>query len=51
VATFVNAEDANEVAFGMNATSFIPIISLSIGQSLGDRREIIVTDLYHEQFL
>jgi len=48
VATFVNAEDANEVAFGMNATSFIRIISLAIGQSLGDRREIIVTDLDHE---
>jgi cysteine desulfurase family protein (TIGR01976 family) len=48
VATFVNAEDANEVAFGMNATSFIRIISLAMGQSLGDRREIIVTDLDHE---
>ena len=48
MATFVNAEDANEVAFGMNATSFFRIISLAIGQSLGDRREIIVTDLDHE---
>jgi len=48
VATFVNAEDANEVAFGMNATSFIRVVSLAIGQSLGDRREIIVTDLDHE---
>jgi len=48
VANFVNAEDANEVAFGMNATSFIRIISLAIGQSLGDRREIIVTDFDHE---
>lgn len=48
VATFLNAADPNEVAFGMNATSFIRLVSLGIGQSLGDRREIIVTDLDHE---
>jgi cysteine desulfurase family protein (TIGR01976 family) len=48
VATFLNAPDPNEVAFGMNATSFIRLVSLGIGQSLGDRREIIVTDLDHE---
>lgn len=48
VATFLNATDANEVAFGMNATSFIRLVSLAIGQTLGERREIIVTDLDHE---
>lgn len=48
VAAFLNATDPNEVAFGMNATSFIRVVSLAIGQSLGDRREIIVTDLDHE---
>jgi cysteine desulfurase family protein (TIGR01976 family) len=48
VATFLNASDPNEIAFGMNATSFIRLISLAIGQSLAERREIIVTDLDHE---
>lgn len=48
VATFLNAADPGEVAFGMNATSFIRLISLAIGQTLGERREIIVTDLDHE---
>jgi cysteine desulfurase family protein (TIGR01976 family) len=48
VATFLNAADPNEIAFGMNATSFIRLISLAIGQSLADRREIIVSDLDHE---
>jgi cysteine desulfurase family protein (TIGR01976 family) len=32
----------------MNATSFIRLVSLAIGQMLGERREIIVTDLDHE---
>jgi cysteine desulfurase family protein (TIGR01976 family) len=32
----------------MNATSFIRLISLAIGQTLGARNEIIVTDLDHE---
>jgi cysteine desulfurase family protein (TIGR01976 family) len=48
VAVFVNATDPDEIAFGMNATSFIHLVSLAIGQSLGDRREIIVTDFDHE---
>lgn len=48
VATFLNAFHPDEVAFGINATSFIRIVSLAIGQTLGDRREIIVTDLDHE---
>lgn len=48
VAALVNARDSNEIAFGMNATSFIRLVSLAIGQTLGERNEIIVTDLDHE---
>src|SRR5580704_16179743 len=48
VAVFLNAADPNEIAFGMNATSFIRVISLALGQTLADRREIVVTDLDHE---
>ena len=32
----------------MNATSFIRLISLALGQTLGQRNEIIVTDMDHE---
>jgi cysteine desulfurase family protein (TIGR01976 family) len=48
LATFLNARDPNEVAFGMNATTFIRLVSLAIGQGLGERNEIVVTDLDHE---
>jgi cysteine desulfurase family protein (TIGR01976 family) len=52
VAAFVNARRPEEIAFGMNATSFIRVISLAIGQTLeqngGNRNEIILTDLDHE---
>ena len=48
VARFVNAYEPDEIAFGMNATSFIRIVSLAIAESLGSRREIVVTDLDHE---
>lgn len=48
VAAFLNARDPNEIAFGMNATSFIRIVSLAIGQTLRGRNEIIVTDMDHE---
>ena len=47
VAAFINAPRAEEIAFGMNATSFIRTISLAIGLTLGERNEIIVTDLDH----
>jgi cysteine desulfurase family protein (TIGR01976 family) len=48
VAAFLNAADPNEVAFGMNATSFIRLVSLAIGQTLKPGRcEFIVTDLDH----
>src|SRR5580765_4279359 len=48
VAAFVNARSADEIAFGLNATSFIRAISLAIGQTLDSRSEIIVSDLDHE---
>jgi cysteine desulfurase family protein (TIGR01976 family) len=48
VAAFVNARRPEEIAFGMNATSFMRMVSLAIGQMLDERDEIIVTDLDHE---
>jgi len=48
VADLVNARDPSEIAFGMNATSFIRLVSLAIGQRLGARTEIVVTDMDHE---
>ena len=48
VADLVNARDVSEIAFGMNATSFIRLVSLAIGQTLGQRNEIVVTDMDHE---
>jgi cysteine desulfurase family protein (TIGR01976 family) len=47
VAAFINAPRPEEVAFGMNATSFIRTISLAIGITLEERNEIVVTDLDH----
>jgi cysteine desulfurase family protein (TIGR01976 family) len=49
VAAFVNAPSADEIAFGLNATSFIRTISLAIGQTLGPgRAEIVISELDHE---
>jgi len=48
VGILLNAADPSEVAFGMNATSFIRIVSLAIGETLGARNEIILTDIDHE---
>ena len=48
VAAFVNARGPDEIAFGLNATSFIRAISLAIGQTLDARPEIVVSDLDHE---
>jgi cysteine desulfurase family protein (TIGR01976 family) len=48
VAAWINAKDPNEVAFGMNATSFMRLVSLAIGSTLKPaRNEIIVTDMDH----
>jgi cysteine desulfurase family protein (TIGR01976 family) len=48
VATFLNAAEPDEVAFGMNATSFIRLVSLALSHQFGDRREFIVSELDHE---
>lgn len=49
VAAFVNARLPTEIAFGLNATSFIRLVSLAIGQTLESRRdEIVITDLDHD---
>jgi cysteine desulfurase family protein (TIGR01976 family) len=48
VADLVNARDSSEIAFGMNATSFIRLVSLAIAQTIGKRNEIVVTDMDHE---
>jgi cysteine desulfurase family protein (TIGR01976 family) len=48
VGAFLNAAEPDEVAFGMNATSFIRLVSLALSQRFADRREIIVSDLDHE---
>src|SRR5205814_5237464 len=48
VADLINARDCDEIAFGMNATSFLRLLSLAIGRTLEARNEIVVTDLDHE---
>jgi cysteine desulfurase family protein (TIGR01976 family) len=48
VATLLNAQNPAEVCFGMNATSFIRLVSLGIAQMLGERNEIVVTDMDHD---
>jgi cysteine desulfurase family protein (TIGR01976 family) len=48
VAVLINARHADEIAFGMNATSFLRLLSLAIGRTLATRNEIVVTDLDHE---
>lgn len=48
VAMFLNARSPAEVAFGMNATSFLRLVSLAMTESLHRRPEIVVTDLDHE---
>ncbi len=48
VAMLLGGEDPDEVAFGMNATAFMRVVSLAIGQTLkAPRDEIVVTDLDH----
>ncbi|SRR5579884_364168 len=48
VALLLNANHPDEVAFGMNATSFIRLVSLAIGLTLRPRNQIVVTDMDHE---
>lgn len=49
VAAWLNAKDSSEVCFGMNATSFIRLVSLAIGQTIEpDRNQFVITDLDHD---
>jgi len=48
VALLVNAYRPEEISFGLNATSFIRLVSLGIGKMLGERNEIIITDMDHD---
>ena len=48
VAALLNARSPSEVAFGMNATSFIRLVSLAIAQMFAERNEIVITDIDHE---
>ncbi len=48
VADLVNAPDPEEVAFGLNATSFMRLVSQAIAEQGGERNEIVVSDLDHE---
>jgi cysteine desulfurase family protein (TIGR01976 family) len=48
VAALLNARSPSEVAFGMNATSFIRLVSLAIAQMFDKRNEIVITDIDHE---
>jgi len=48
VAIFLNAREPAEIAFGMNATSFIRIVSLALADTLQDRKEIVVCEMDHE---
>lgn len=49
VSCLLNAWSPEEVAFGLNATSFIRMVSLAIGQTLTpERPEIVLTDMEHD---
>ena len=48
VALLVNAYRPEEISFGLNATSFIRLVSLGIAKMLSERNEIIVTDMDHD---
>jgi len=49
VAVWLNAGDPSEIAFGMNATSFIRLVSIAIGQTIEPgRNEFVITDLDHD---
>ncbi|MCP8937139.1 cysteine desulfurase-like protein [Alsobacter sp. SYSU M60028] len=48
VGLLVNAYRPEEISFGLNATSFIRLVSLGIAKMLGQRNEIVVTDMDHD---
>lgn len=47
-AILINAANPAEICFGMNATTFIRLVSLGIAQMLDERDEIIITDMDHD---
>jgi len=48
VAILVNAYRSEEICFGLNATSFIRLVSLGIAKDLKQRDEIVVSDMDHD---
>jgi len=48
VGLLVNAYRPEEISFGLNATSFIRLVSLGIAKMLQTRNEIVVTDMDHD---
>ncbi len=48
VAILVNAYRPEEISFGLNATSFMRLVSLGIAKTLESRNEIVVTDMDHD---
>jgi cysteine desulfurase family protein (TIGR01976 family) len=48
VALLVNANRPEEISFGLNATSFIRLVSLGVAKMLSHRNEIVVTDMDHD---
>ncbi|RDJ04829.1 cysteine desulfurase-like protein [Rhizobium grahamii] len=48
VSLLVNAYRPEEISFGLNATSFIRLVSLGIAKMLQERNEIVVTDMDHD---
>jgi cysteine desulfurase family protein (TIGR01976 family) len=48
VGLLVNAYRPEEISFGLNATSFIRLVSLGIAKMLKERNEIVVTDMDHD---
>jgi cysteine desulfurase family protein (TIGR01976 family) len=48
VALLVNAYRPEEISFGLNATSFIRLVSLGIAKMLDQRNEIVITDMDHD---
>lgn len=48
VAMLVNAYRPDEISFGLNATSFIRLVSVGIAKMLSERDEIVITDMDHD---
>jgi cysteine desulfurase family protein (TIGR01976 family) len=48
LASFVNAQEPDEIVFGLNASSLIRTVSVAIAELLKPDDEIVVTELDHE---